>query len=88
MYRIVEYMGNYQVESQLWWHETLKSKSCAKFVAEALYKLNCHHSEDYYVIVEKINPNDPGLGDPVVVYAQGDVLTGHDMEQFLYEIEK
>lgn len=87
MYRVTEYLGDYQVEGQVFWGEEFKDVLAALFVADAVYREYVGDGEnaDYYVLVETVR--EDGLGDAVVAYTLEGTLRGDELEKFLAKFE-
>ncbi len=93
MFRVTEYIGDYPIEKQLFWGETLRSKKAACEVAKMVFGIWLLDADDedddycdYYVLVETVD--ESGIGEPVwglssVKFA----LSGAELTEFLAQFE-
>lgn len=88
MYRVTEYLGDYQLPDQLFWDEKFTNLLAAEFVAEKVYSRRAEsegESGAYYVLIETVD--ESGLGDLVKGWNCFGTLTGDELEKFVAKFE-
>ena len=87
MYEVTEWLGDFPVGNQTFWHDRFRTFKAANFVAKNLYDAVAwiHNSPDYYILVEKMNSSKDDT--PLVIYTNKGALILEEMITFLKKYE-